>query len=302
MRRPFHAILLLIAILLAIYGSSALAASDAAVAPAQEKMTPVDAWTAVGQMTPGINIGNTLENTARWETGWGNPPITKEYVQTLARLGFKTVRLPVAWDTFADHGRITDQQFARVCEVVNWINDAGMYCVINIHWDGGWIDSDDRKRFPETYATFSPEAEKKFRSYWQQIARFFSGKNEKLIFEALNEESNFSGEGSKAYETLTRVNQLFIDTVRETGGNNADRLLIVAGYGTDIAKTCKSEFQMPRDTVPKRLFLSIHYYTPWQFVGLNEDASWGKMLPTWGNAGDVKQLNELFDMLNQFCI
>ena len=57
-------------------------------------------------MTPGINIGNTLENTTTWETGWGNPPITKEYVQSLAQLGFKTVRLPVAWDTYADDGRI----------------------------------------------------------------------------------------------------------------------------------------------------------------------------------------------------
>src|SRR4051794_19686382 len=53
--------------------SSALEASEEAIAPAQEKMAPIDAWTAVAQMTPGINIGNTLENTVRWETGWGNP-------------------------------------------------------------------------------------------------------------------------------------------------------------------------------------------------------------------------------------
>jgi hypothetical protein len=62
-------------------------------------------------MTPGINIGNTLENTAAWETGWGNRPLRRKYVQSLARLGFKTVRLPVAWDTYADNGRITPQQF-----------------------------------------------------------------------------------------------------------------------------------------------------------------------------------------------
>ena len=279
------------------------AAAEQAIPPAQEKMTPLDAWAAVGQMTPGINIGNTLENTSRWEIGWGNPPITKEYVQSLARLGFKTVRLPVAWDTYADNGRITAKQFNRVAEVVDWITGAGMYCVINIHWDGGWIDSDDKVRFAKTYATFSPEAEKKFESYWQQISQFFAGKNQKLIFEALNEETNFSNEGSeqKAYETLTRVNQLFIDTVRRTGGNNADRLLIVAGYGTDFAKTCRSEFKMPRDSVAGRLFLSVHYYTPWQFVGLSEDASWGKMIPTWGSADDVKQLNQLFDTLNDFC-
>jgi endoglucanase len=282
----------------------ALATSGDAVPPAAEKMTAVDAWAAVGQMTPGINIGNTLENTAHWETGWGNPPITREYVQSLARLGFKTVRLPVAWDTYADNGRITSQQFRRVAEVVNWITDAGMYCVLNIHWDGGWIDSDVKERFPETYHTFSPEAERKFRSYWEQISTFFAGKNEKLIFEGFNEESSFDNEGSaeKAYATLTRVNQLFIDTVRQTGGNNVNRLLIVPGYTTDIDKTCRPEYRLPKDSVPGKLFLSIHYYTPWQFVGLNEDASWGKMMPTWGSEDDVKQLNELFDRLSDFSV
>jgi endoglucanase len=283
---------------------AALAASEEAIPPAQEKMTLIDAWEAVGQMTPGINIGNTLENTVQWETGWGNPPITKEYIQSLARLGFKSVRVPVAWDTYAQNGHITPRQFRRVSEVVNWITDAGMYCVLNIHWDGGWIDSDDKNRFPNTYHTFSAQAQTKYQSYWDQISRFFAGKNEKLIFEALNEESTFDGDGSteKAYATLTRVNQLFIDTVRQTGGNNKNRLLIVAGYTTDISKTCQSGYKLPKDTVPGKLFLSIHYYTPWTFVGLSQDESWGKMMPTWGTAGDIKDLNGLFDTLNDFCI
>jgi len=282
---------------------TALADSIEATPPAHEQFTPIDAWSAVKQMTPGINIGNTLENTVHWETGWGNPPITQEYVQSLARLGFKSVRLPVAWDTYSDNGRITPQEFQRVGQVVDWITGAGMYCVVNIHWDGGWIDSDVPERYPKTYHTFSPEAERKFRSYWGQISRFFAGKNQKLIFEALNEESTFSGAGSdqKAYETLNHVNQLFVDTVRQTGGNNARRLLIVAGYTTDISKTCRDEYRIPRDNLPGRLLLSIHYYTPWPFVGMNEDASWAKMMPTWGTADDVKQLNRLFDTLSDFC-
>ena len=78
----------------------------------------VTAAGCVGRMTPGINIGNTLENTARWETGWGNPAITREYVQALARLGFRSVRLPVAWDTYAEEGRIVPEKMRRVEEVV----------------------------------------------------------------------------------------------------------------------------------------------------------------------------------------
>ena len=97
------------------------------------------------------------------------------------------------------------------------------------------------------------------------------------------------------------MNQLFIDTVRKTGGNNAKRLLIVAGYSTDIEKTCAPAYKLPKDTVPGKLFISVHYYTPWQFCGLTEDADWGKMMPTWGTPDDVKQLNQLFDKMQAFC-
>jgi len=284
-------------------GGAAVASTTAATPAAPEPMAELDAWTAVASMIPGTNIGNTLENTATWETGWGNPPITKEYVQSLARLGFKTVRLPVAWDTYAVDGRIQPDKLGRVGEVVDWITGAGMFCAINIHWDGGWIDSDVKEKFPSTFRTFSAEAERKFGSYWQQIAGFFAGKNQKVLFEALNEETDFSNQGStdKAYATLTRVNQLFIDTVRKTGGNNARRLLIVAGYSTDFEKTCAAAYKLPRDTVPGRLFISVHYYTPYQFCGLTEDAPWGKMMPTWGTPEELEQVDHLFDKMKGFC-
>ncbi|MBW8781681.1 MAG: glycoside hydrolase family 5 protein [Verrucomicrobia bacterium] len=263
---------------------------------------PLDAWDAVGLMTPGINIGNTFDSTGAWETGWGQPPVTKEFIQSLARIGFKSVRLPVAWDTYSDKGRITEKQFKRIDEVVNWILETGMFCVVNIHWDGGWIDSDNKEKFPDTFHTFSKEAEKKFRSYWDQIARHYAGKSEKLLFEGLNEQTEFENEGSmeKAYTTLTRVNQLFIDTVRGTGGINARRLLIVTGYSTDFGKTSQKEYELPKDSISGRLFVSVHYYTPWSFVGLSEDQSWGKMQSTWGGEEDMKQLNDLFDGMEAF--
>jgi len=265
-------------------------------------MKDLSAWEAQKEMSPGINIGNTLENTTKWETGWGQPLITKNYIQALADYGYKTVRLPVAWDTYAVDGVIQKDKFERVNEVVDWIIEAGMYCVVNIHWDGGWIDSSWQEHFPETYATFSKEAEKKFVSYWTQIAQYFSGKSEKLIFEGLNEETNFTNEGSEiaAYITLTRVNQLFIDTVRKTGGNNAKRLLVVTGYKTDFMKTADPNYEMPSDTVANKLFISVHYYTPWQFCGMDKDESWGKMKATWGAGSDYSELEYLFDKMAQF--
>ncbi len=253
-------------------------------------------------MSPGVNIGNTFDNTTTWETGWGNPRVTRGFVRELASLGFKTVRVPVAWDTYALNGEIQAEKLARVAEVVDWITQAGMFCVLNIHWDGGWIDSSNKQKFATTYATFSPAAERKYRAYWAQISGYFATRGERVLFEALNEETNFEGAGSSsaAYATLTHVNQLFVDTVRSTGGNNARRLLIVAGYSTDIMKTTSPEYQLPHDTTPHALFISVHYYTPWPFAGMTEDASWGKMQPTWGSESDVGELNRLFDRMAEF--
>ncbi len=291
----------LLAGVLLVAATTASVASAAEVGAA-EQTGDLDAWSAAHAMGIGVNIGNTLENTTAWETGWGNPPITKEFVQSLAAHGFKTVRVPVAWDTYAHNGQIDHDKLKRVGEVADWITAAGMFCVVNIHWDGGWIDSDDKKRFGRTYHTFSPDAEQKFKSYWAQIASFFASRDQRLIFESLNEESNFDGAGSekKDYATLGHVNQIFIDTVRATGGNNAKRLLIIAGRTTDIEKTANDKFLLPRDTVPHKLLLSIHYYTPWPFVGMTHDESWGKMRMTWGTADDLAELKRYFDRMEAY--
>jgi endoglucanase len=269
---------------------------------AQQAPADLDAWTAANAMGIGVNIGNTLENTTAWETGWGNPPITQEYVQSLALHGFRVVRVPVAWDTYANNGRIDRDKLKHVGEVVDWITSAGMFAVVNIHWDGGWIDSGDQKKFPKTYHTFSAEAERKFQSYWNQIATYLADRDQRVIFEALNEESNFENAGSEkqAYATLGRVNQLFIDTVRATGGNNARRLLIIGGYGTDIDKTTSGKFILPKDTIPHKLLLSVHYYTPWPFAGMTRDESWGKMRPTWGTPDDIAELKRQFDKMEAY--
>jgi endoglucanase len=262
----------------------------------------LDAWDAAKLMGIGTNIGNTLENTKTWETGWGNPRITKAYIQKLAALGFRTVRLPVAWDAYAHDGRIDADKLARVEEIVDWVSQAGMFCVVNIHWDGGWIDSDDKKRFAKTYHTFSAEAERKYRSYWSQIASHFANRDQHLVFEGLNEETDFSGTGSeeKAYAALAHVNQLFIDTVRKSGGNNATRLLIITGYSTDILKTTNGHFSLPTDSIPHRLLLSVHYYTPWAFAGMDRDEGGQKMQSTWGSYADAAELNRLFDRMGDF--
>jgi endoglucanase len=299
--RGFMCLATAAAVCLAPVAATAAHAQSAPAVDASKPLPDLTAWDAVPLMGMGVNIGNTLENTTSWETGWGNPPITKDFIDSLAAHGFKTVRVPVAWDTYAHDGKIDPDKMKRVAEVADWITSDGMFCVINIHWDGGWIDSDNKQKFAKTYHSFSPEAEQKFKSYWTQIASYFRDRDQHLIFEGLNEESNFGDPpDKKAYATLGHVNQLFVDTVRATGGNNAKRLLIIAGYTTDIAKTATDRFVIPRDTVPHELLLSIHYYTPWPFVGMDRDESWGKMRMTWGTKADLEELRSNFDKLEAY--
>lgn len=69
---------------------------------------------------------------------------------------------------------------------------------------------------------------------------------------------------------VNKINQKFVDVIRSTGGNNAYRHLLIPGYDTTIDKTADARFIMPKDTEENgtsKLFVSVHYYTPWDFCG-----------------------------------
>jgi endoglucanase len=272
----------------------------------------------VRDMGIGINIGNTLDAinnhvsaTPAGESGWGNPPITLEFIQALKNYGYTNIRLPVTWAEYIGLGpdyKIDETRMLRVEEVVNWILGEGLYCILNLHHDGGtspksWIlnAGDD----PDgTTAQFA--------AVWNQIARRFAGASDKLIFEAMNEvgfgklwdQWNPATRDGKpeAYRILNGLNQAFVDTVRATGSNNGRRFLLVSGYWTDIDATCDPFFMMPRDTAEDKLILSVHYYTPATFCILSEDASWGKNQTNWGSRADYAQLSEQFAKIRKHYI
>jgi endoglucanase len=261
----------------------------------------VNAATMAIDMGFGANIGNTLENTTTWETGWGQPLITQAFINGMASHGIKSVRVPVAWNTYATNSVIDSVKMNRVKEVVGWIEAAGMYSIVNIHWDGGWIDNESNSNKYK----LTDDVKTKFASYWTQIATAFSTVGHKLIFEGLNEEGKFyvNGDTSQApdYAALNQLNQLFVTTVRAQGGYNATRALLIAGFTTDIALTCVDAFTIPTDPAGTgKLFLSIHYYTPYTFCGLDSVESWGSPATTWGTAAEKSTLQDLFTKLATF--
>jgi len=272
------------------------------------------AFEFVRGMGIGINIGNTLDainnhvsDTPAGETGWGNPPITRDFIRALKNYGYTTIRLPVTWAEYigpAPNFQIDSARMNRVEEVVNWILEEDMYCMLNLHHDGGtspksWIlkAGSDPQNVTEQFSVV-----------WKQIAERFAGAGEKLILEAMNEvgfdiwnqwNSATNDKKPEAYRILNGLNQAFVNTVRGCGGGNATRFLLVSGYWTDIDLSCDPLFKMPQDSVENRLLLSLHYYTPAVFCILDQDASWGRNQTDWGSGADYEQLSEQFEKIRR---
>jgi hypothetical protein len=162
---------------------------------------------------------------------------------------------------------------ARVKTVVDYCISNQLYAIINIHWDGGWLENN---------CTTSAQAavNAKQQNYWTQIANYFKNYNEHLLFASANEPAVSDATGMSV---LLSYHQTFINAVRATGGNNSSRTLIIQGPSTNIDNTNTLMNTLPADQIANRLMVEVHYYTPWNYCGLTADASWGSMFYYWGN-------------------
>jgi endoglucanase len=251
-------------------------------------------------MQVGWNLGNQFEacvNGEPDETAWGNPTVTQELIQTVADSGFKTIRIPVSYLKKIDDDdnyTIDEDWLDRIQEVVDYCYEAGLYIIINMHGDGyntipgGWllVNGEDQDYICE-----------KYQAVWQQIAERFKDYDEHLIFESMNEEfdDTYGDPNPDYYANLNNYNQIFVDTVRATGGNNELRWLLIPGWNTNINYTVGDYgFKLPKDSAKDKLMVSVHYYDPYDF-SLNENLSvtgWGlggKRTANWGNEDYVEE-------------
>ena len=286
----------------------------------REGLTALEATRLMGN---GINLGNTLEacdnnvgiktNTPlSYETHWGQPKTTQAMIDGMKAAGFDTIRIPVAWMTNATHlyegdYTIDADYMDRVEEVVRYARKAGMYVIINDHWDGGWYGM-----FGSESAETRALAMEAYKGMWQQIAERFRDYSDYLIFESANEElgGRFDENSplycsdsvvtyltdDERYALTNEINQTFVDVVRATGGNNATRFLLIAGYSTDINQTCDDRFQMPKDTADSKLMVSVHYYDPWSYCGASSAASATK----WGKVSDYEYMDQQLAKMTKF--
>lgn len=319
-KRFLHLFSLMLAVLMLIpcVGSAEEAVVDNGVM--REGLTALEATRLMGN---GINLGNTLEACDNnvgiktnaplsYETYWGQPKTTQAMIDGMKAAGFDTIRIPVAWMTNATHlyegdYTIDAGYMDRVEEIVRYARKAGMYVIINDHWDGGWYGM-----FGSESAETRALAMEAYKGMWQQIAERFRDYSDYLIFESANEElgGRFDENSplycsdsvvtyltdDERYALTNEINQTFVDVVRATGGNNATRFLLIAGYSTNIDQTCDDRFQMPKDTVDSKLMVSVHYYDPWSYCGASSAASATK----WGKVSDYEYLDQQLAKMTKF--
>ena len=279
------------------------------VSAEQTAMRDIPTMELVRDMGMGINLGNTYESCGDWiaqwgdgtpesyETAWGSPVITRDMIQGYADEGFGVLRVPVAWSNMmSENYTISPEYLSAVREVIDWALDCGLYVIMNLHYDGGWL---------ENLPSDKENCMKKYSSIWTQLCDEFKNYGDRLVFESQNEELGWSSlwnrwggtEGkAESYALVNEVNQTFVDIVRSSGGNNEKRHLLISGYNTDIELTCDSLFEMPSDPA-NRCAVSVHYYTPADFAILEEDADWSKARSTWGTDADFAELSKNMDML-----
>lgn len=276
------------------------------------------------------NLRSASASALSCETAWNQKVTTQEYINEVHSYGINTIRIPIAWsNTDPDDGtyKISDEFMGRIEEIVNYALNNGMYVVINDHWDNQWwgqfgackLVEEDGKKVKVVDQETRDAAWARYTAYWTQICERFKGYSDHLIFEGANEElgdrlndaictngyavsadTSEKGVGGnlttkELFETANKINQTFVNIVRNSGGNNVSRHLLIPGYNTEIDPTCDDRFQMPTDIEANgtsKLFLSVHYYTPWDFCG---DGGYGDY-----TSADQQATKDYFAKLKKF--
>ncbi len=262
---------------------------------------------AVKNMGLGTNFGNCMDavdinksmdkNSVKdFETCWGQVPTTKAMVDFLKKNGFNAVRIPVTWfQHMKEDGTVDEAWMNRVQEIVDYVIDNGMYCILNVHHDTG-ADPDDGsyKHWIKADEANYKENKQRFESLWTQIATRFKNYDQHLVFEGYNEMLDASNtwnapKSSSSYKGLNGYAQSFVDAVRATGGNNETRNLIVNTYAAATGDDVLSNLTLPTDKVEGHLAVEVHTY--WMSIFEGSDRS----VPQWSLPTVVEAMKKAYN-------
>jgi len=237
-------------------------------------LTPQMVFDAMG---PGWNMGNHMDaisNGVSGETIWGNPKCTQSTFNGVKAAGFKAVRICVTWEGHIGKSpayRLEEKWLARVEEIVGYAEKAGLVAIVNTHHDESyWLDI--AKAYKNS--TQNEKVKEEIFNVWTQIANRFKDKGEWLVFESFNEIQDgewgwgaaFQADPEAQYKVLNEWNEVFVEAVRTTGGNNATRWLGIPGYAASPTFTIPG-LKVPKDyTSANRLMVAVHDYDPYDYT------------------------------------
>ena len=198
----------------------------------------------------------------------------------------------MTWYEHIQSGQISKDWLDRVQQVVDYAISDDLYVIINVHHDGmEWLNP--------TYDQQDGDSQL-YTSIWKQISERFSSYDEHLLFEGLNEPrvvntaQEWSGGTEEERDVINNYLKKFVETVRSTGGNNSQRILIVTTHAASVTPAAVNGLVIPDDD---RIIVSVHNYSPWYFAGADETCN----DRDWGTDQDKKELDSCFDMLkNKF--
>jgi aryl-phospho-beta-D-glucosidase BglC (GH1 family) len=217
--------------------------------------------TYVRAMQPGANIGNSLDAIPT-ETSWGYPLVTQELIKQIKARGFKSLRIPVTWDTGnrvgpAPNYAIDPVWMNRVQQVVDWSLNEGLYVMLNMHHDSVWI-----KEMPTKHDAVLAE----FKAIWSQIATRFRDYPNTLMFESINEPDFASGTDTAKMDLLNELNTAFFHIVRGSSGGNVTRPLVLPSFNTNSSQQWLDSLKATMTALnDPNLIATVHYYGFWPF-------------------------------------
>lgn len=250
----------------------ALVACDSGVS--ETVQSPATSVELVRQMGFGGNLGNTFDlkaNPATFEDG-------KKVIDLYKSAGAKHIRFPVTWmdqyggDHLADaNGNLNKShpRFKELRKLVDYSVGQGLFVILNTHHEG-WL-----KKNYDGSAGF----DRKFSTLWKSIATEFKSVDNHLVFEVLNEPEGTMGQWSgpvrpydKGAIPLTRqINEVGYRAIRESGGKNAKRLILVMPNGQGNQFMLEAVYptanELPGKGKDPMLAVSVHTYDPWEFCG-----------------------------------
>lgn len=266
------------------------------------EMRDISSVELVKEMNIGWNLGNTLDSVndtlditapaTSFETSWGASYTSQAMIDEVLAAGFNVIRIPCSWKNHIyDDGKYTIEStwMDRVQEIVDYAYERGAFVILNIHhedWNYPYYDNKEA-------------GAEELRAVWTQIGERFADYGDHLIFEGMNEPRKV-GTGSEwigddeGREVVQYFDEVFIETIRGLGGNNAQRHLMIPGYAASSGKTNLEAIRVPEDD--DKIIVSVHAYIPYNFA-LNTGSGG---VAEWNN--DTRDIDELMKNLDELFI